>query len=148
MTDEENLSQTNTSYEQADSSTSEAVVENGPCEDFSSDNPLTSLKSEWIKVSLEPSLTLVQLMDLKDKLLQYQGVRVQLDGIKVERIDTAALQLLFAFVNNPAVTVGWVEASAELLGAARLLGLSSLMGLPMSDPTDSKYQESVNQKNA
>ncbi|HIE00765.1 MAG TPA: hypothetical protein EYP59_10835 [Thiotrichaceae bacterium] len=141
MTDEENLSQTNTSHEQAESSTSEPVVENSLCEELSSDNPLTSLKSEWVKMSLEPSLTLVQLMDLKEKLLQYQGFRVQLEGIEVERIDTAALQLLFAFVNSPAVTVGWVEASAELLAAARLLGLSSLMGLPMNDPKDSKYLE-------
>jgi phospholipid transport system transporter-binding protein len=138
MTDKENLSETDTNEEMADASTSESLLENGPCEDLSTDNPLTSLKSEWIKVSLEPSLTLVQLIDLKEKLLEYQGARVQLDGIRVERVDTAALQLLFAFVNSPAITVGWVEASTELLTAARLLGLSSLMGLPLNNAQDNE----------
>ncbi|MDM8562185.1 STAS domain-containing protein [Candidatus Marithioploca araucensis] len=88
-----------------------------------------SEKSEWEKISLESTLTLPQLMDFKEQLHQYHGSRVQLNGEKVERIDTAALQLLLAFINSPDVTVGWIEPSKELCKAASLLGLNSHLGL-------------------
>ncbi len=95
----------------------------------SSKSELKSEKSEWKKISLEPTLTLPQLMDFKEQLRQYHGSRVQLCGEKVERIDTAALQLLLAFINSPDVTVGWIEPSKELCRAASLLGLTSHLGL-------------------
>ncbi len=87
-------------------------------------------KSEWKKVSLGATLTLAHLMDLKQQLSQYHGSRVQLWGGNVERIDTAALQLLLAFINRPDVTVGWIAPSPELCRAAHLLGLTSHLGLP------------------
>ncbi|RKZ38533.1 MAG: hypothetical protein DRQ49_09850 [Gammaproteobacteria bacterium] len=91
---------------------------------------LVSLKSEWNKVSLEANLTLAQLKDLKECLEQYHDSRVQLCGKKVERVDTAALQLLMAFINSSDITVGWVEPSPKLCQAAQLLDLSSYLGLP------------------
>lgn len=92
------------------------------------------LTTEWIKVSLPPITTLSHLADLKTQLLQYVGRRVELSGAKVERIDTATLQLLLAFINSPEITVGWVEPSPELRTTAHLLGLSSQLGLPTIGP--------------
>jgi len=99
-------------------------------QDSISPNSFVSLKSDWNKVSLEPNLTLAQLKDLKECLEQYHGSRVQLCGAKVERVDTAALQLLMAFINSSDVTVGWVTPSPKLCHAAQLLGLTSYLGLP------------------
>jgi ABC-type transporter Mla MlaB component len=89
-----------------------------------------SFQSEWKKISLGSTLTLAHLMDLKQQFSQYHGSRVQLWGGNVERIDTAALQLLLAFINRPDVTVGWIAPSPELCRAAHLLGLTSHLGLP------------------
>ena len=102
--------------------------------DESEEEPLDSLSSEWHKIKLTPMLTLPQLHDLHEQLLQYQHCRVQLCGEKVERVDTAALQLLLAFRNNPDITVGWVEPSAELCYAAQVVGLLSPLGLPCKEP--------------
>lgn len=95
------------------------------------DDSAASLTGEWVKISLQPTLTLAELNVLKEQLTQCIGCRVQLHAAQIERVDTAALQLLLAFVNHPEVTVGWVEPSAELCKAAHLLGLSSFMSLPM-----------------
>ncbi|GEM_PF-1027643 len=94
-------------------------------------SPAELLTTEWIKVSLPAMLTLSNLNEFKAQLLQYLGRRVQLSGAKVERIDTASLQLLLAFVNSPEITVGWADPSSELYNAARLLGLSTELGLPV-----------------
>ncbi len=89
-----------------------------------------NFKSEWIKFELEAIITIPQLDDLKTQLDEYKDCRVQILGDKVERIDTAAFQLLLAFTNNPEVTVAWVEPSPELSNIAQLLGLSAAIGLP------------------
>jgi ABC-type transporter Mla MlaB component len=91
---------------------------------------ITSLVTDWVVVSLESTLTITQLPELQAQLRQYRGQRVQLYGAKVRRIDTAALQLLLAFMSSSEITVGWVEPSFELGSAARLLGLASHLGLP------------------
>ncbi len=119
-----------------------AIIENEQIDESISSNTLDSSKSEkselksekseWKKISLESTLTLPQLIDFKKQLHQYHGSRVQLCGKKVERIDTAALQLLLAFINSPDVTVGWIEPSQELCQAASLLGLNSHLGLSSS----------------
>jgi ABC-type transporter Mla MlaB component len=102
------------------------------------DDLVDSLKKEWIKISLEPTITLAQLQDLKKQLQECLGHRIQLCGEQVERIDTAALQLLMAFINSPDVTVGWVKPpSSELCSTARLLGLSSFMNLSVNESLSS-----------
>ena len=93
-------------------------------------NEITSLVTAWTPISLPAVLNLAQLAEFKEKLNQYRGQRVQLIGNKINRIDTAALQLLLAFMRDPQVTAGWVEPSVELCSAARLLGLSTALGLP------------------
>ncbi len=132
MCEEKSQSQTNTLNNQTNTY-QQPSVENSQADESTFHEPVTSLKGEWVKVCLEPIVTLAQLSDLHEQLRQCIGARVQLNGAKVERIDTAALQLLLAFWNNPDVTVGWVEASAELCSAARLLNLSSHLGLPAQE---------------
>lgn len=87
----------------------------------------------WTTVSLEPTLTLTNLDKLHTQLKNCQQGRVQLYGARVERIDTATLQLLLAFMNSPEVTVGWTEPSLELRHAAHLLGLTAQLSLPAAE---------------
>jgi len=57
---------------------------------------------------------------------------VQIDASGVERIDTATLQLLAAFVRDlrgDARLVEWVDCSAALRRAAQALGLTSALDL-------------------
>lgn len=61
---------------------------------------------------------------------------VVLDAGRVERVDTATIQLLCAFVcervgRNQSVV--WQNASSALLEAARLLGVQKLLALPPAD---------------
>ncbi|MEO7071703.1 MAG: STAS domain-containing protein [Rhodanobacter sp.] len=62
---------------------------------------------------------------------------IVLDGQAVERIDTAALQLLALFRREVATrggSVRWREPSGALHDAASLLGLTNLLELPVSVP--------------
>ncbi|MDY6992415.1 MAG: STAS domain-containing protein [Pseudomonadota bacterium] len=95
-----------------------------------SDTEVTSLVTAWTPITLPSVLSLSQLSEFKEELDKYRGQRVQLKGHQVKRIDTASLQLLLAFMRSPEVTAGWVEPSIELCSAARLLGLSTALGLP------------------
>ena len=57
---------------------------------------------------------------------------VQIDGSGVERVDTATLQLLVAFVRDlraEARAVEWVDCSPALRRAAGSLGLESALSL-------------------
>jgi len=58
---------------------------------------------------------------------------LQIDATAVDRVDTAGLQLLAAFVRDlraEARTVEWVGCSDALQKAARALGLHSALCLP------------------
>jgi len=58
---------------------------------------------------------------------------ITLDITALQRIDTAGLQLLAAFVRERAShdrTVQWRGTAPALTSAAQLLGLTSLLGLP------------------
>jgi ABC-type transporter Mla MlaB component len=58
---------------------------------------------------------------------------ITLDITALQRIDTAGLQVLTAFVRERAShgrAVEWHGAAPALSGAAQLLGLTSLLGLP------------------
>ena len=62
-----------------------------------------------------------------------EGKSVELDAGQVERVDTAALQLLAAFcraVREAGVSLRWRNASGPLCEAAALLGLSEILGQP------------------
>ncbi|MEK7990888.1 MAG: STAS domain-containing protein [Thiotrichaceae bacterium] len=85
---------------------------------------------DWVKISLSPILTIADVEELHNQLKQYLGKRVQLSGKNVQRIDTASLQLLLAFMLKADVTVCWVDYSSHLCESARLLGISTPLGLP------------------
>jgi ABC-type transporter Mla MlaB component len=72
---------------------------------------------------------------LKDSLasLLDEPLPVTLDITTLQRIDTAGLQVITAFVRERAGhgrTVEWQGTAPVLTTAAQLLGLTSLLGLP------------------
>jgi ABC-type transporter Mla MlaB component len=76
--------------------------------------------------------TIAQASAVKARLARVLGHpgTVTLDAGSVERIDTACLQLLAAFVRDRRAAdrpVAWSKASTELLSSARLLGLSAVL---------------------
>lgn len=88
------------------------------------------LSRSWITVELDDTLTLSTLPQLHEKLCEYKGKRIELVGDQVTRIDTAALQLLFAFISSSDITVSWKnQPSDEIINAAHLLGLSQQLSL-------------------
>lgn len=89
-----------------------------------------NMSSDWIKITLDPILTIADVEELHNQLKQYLGKRVQLSGKNVQRVDTASLQLLLAFMLKADVTVCWVDYSTHLCESARLLGISTPLGLP------------------
>ncbi len=62
---------------------------------------------------------------------------VTLDAKELQRIDTAGMQVIVAFVrerNASGRQVEWRNTPPTLLSAARLLGLGTLLGLPQPTP--------------
>jgi ABC-type transporter Mla MlaB component len=69
--------------------------------------------------------------DLTGLLSETQPVTLDVSGL--QRVDTASLQLITAFVLQRArhgLSVEWRGAAPALANAARLLGLTSLLNLP------------------
>ncbi|MGC8518405.1 MAG: STAS domain-containing protein [Steroidobacteraceae bacterium] len=83
---------------------------------------------------LKAECTLANAGELKSALcaLRSQDGTVTLDGTAVERIDTAALQLLAAFVRDrrlAGTSLQWQSASPAMHSAARLLGMDTMLAL-------------------
>lgn len=86
-------------------------------------------------VVLPASCTLREAVALKETLLSSVDVEnaLSMDARAVERIDTAGMQVLAAFVRERATqsrTVEWLGLSETFLEAVRLLGLSSSLSIP------------------
>jgi ABC-type transporter Mla MlaB component len=86
-------------------------------------------------VSLFSNSTVKDAGALKDTLLQVLDVpgAVAIDAKSVERIDTAVIQVLCAFIRDRAarnLAVNWRGTPQPLLDAARLLGVGTLLALP------------------
>jgi ABC-type transporter Mla MlaB component len=86
-------------------------------------------------VSLFSNSTVKDAAALKDTLLQVlaEPSSVAIDARSVERIDTAVVQVLCAFVRDRAarnLAVSWRGTPQPLLEAARLLGIGALLALP------------------
>jgi len=87
-----------------------------------------------VSVLLSGNLSIAEASPLRAQLQEVlsQKKNVTLDGGSVERIDTAALQVLWAFgreVLDGHKSIKWTAASDSLLQAAALLGLADTMGL-------------------
>jgi len=89
-----------------------------------------SVDDDDVTITLAPSLTLGNFDSLHAQLLSHLGQPLHLSGAQVERIDTAVLQLLLAFMQSASDKVTWLAPSPKLCTAAHLLGLSSHLNLP------------------
>lgn len=89
-------------------------------------------------VALPADFRLADVAAVKAQLIAaFDAKAVQLDAAGVERVDTAALQLLVAF-RREAVARGippvWQGVSATVRDAAKLLGLAQALELPAPMP--------------
>lgn len=98
------------------------------------DNPVASEQPEIPVLSCPDSLDISMVEGFYGQLqqaLQEQG-SLLIDGSRVERADAAALQTLYAFLRQAKdmdMQVQWRQPSEALHRSARLLGLSSHLGL-------------------
>lgn len=98
-------------------------------------SPATVSQSEATAgLRLEPSCLLRDALDLQFHLLSadFGDGEVRVDGSAVERVDTAGLQLLVAFVQHHTSqgrVVSWTRASEVLSRSAARLGLTASLNL-------------------
>lgn len=89
---------------------------------------------------LKAQLGIREAVDLKarlGKLLESGGREVALDASKVEKVDTAIMQLLTAFYRSAkaqGIEVKWKNPSEGMLRSAELLGLRAPLGLEHPAP--------------
>jgi anti-anti-sigma regulatory factor len=84
-----------------------------------------------------PEFDISGAQDLYDTLQAALGAQgpVVLDATHVERVDTAVLQMLCAFVRAAqasGIVVQWRQPSLALENAARLLNVQTCLALPMA----------------
>ncbi len=85
-------------------------------------------------IKLQSSLTISDINELVEQLnnIDKEQAELVLDAADVERIDTAALQLLvgyFLLAINDGKKVNWKDPSDKLVNSAKLLGLTETMQL-------------------
>ncbi|RKZ89484.1 MAG: hypothetical protein DRQ39_00635 [Gammaproteobacteria bacterium] len=89
---------------------------------------------ETVKIDCGDALSIADVGDLYAELLVLlaEGKTVQFDASQLERVDAAALQVLYAY-SKEAVSNGnpliWDQASEAFCRSARLLGLAQLMNI-------------------
>jgi anti-anti-sigma regulatory factor len=88
-------------------------------------------------ICCSPELDISGAQDLYDKLQTALGAQgpVVLDATQVERVDTAVLQMLCAFMRDAqasGIVVQWRQPSPALENAARLLNVRACLALPMA----------------
>ncbi|MFC4727303.1 STAS domain-containing protein [Coralloluteibacterium thermophilus] len=96
-------------------------------------------------VELGADLGIESAAELKARLSAHLASEtgVVLDAEHVERVHTASLQLLVAFVRDrreAGLRTDFQSAAAPLREAARLLGLASHLGLDAAEPTSATEQ--------
>ena len=85
-------------------------------------------------IVLNAVITIAEAATLKEILLPHisRNGEVCIDGSRVESVDTAALQVLLAFVRTlqgHGANISWTSVSATLLNTAQLLGVAEQIGL-------------------
>lgn len=86
-------------------------------------------------VQLDARLSIVQAAGLHGTLLAHlaEGAPVEVDGSRVEEIDTAILQLLASLwrtAQERGIACSWLGASEALRRAATLLGVAPMLRFP------------------
>lgn len=89
------------------------------------------------------AMDISQAADLRVRLLAMleKCAPVVLDASAVRYVDTAAMQILAAFMREARadkIKVTWQQPSDSMCGSARLLGLSELLNLPLHAGIDSE----------
>jgi ABC-type transporter Mla MlaB component len=94
--------------------------------------------SEARVVALPTDFRVAELAAVKATLIEaLDAPALHIDGARVERVDTAALQLLVVFRREAAArgkTSAWQGVSAVMRDAAALLGLAQVLELPAPMP--------------
>lgn len=90
--------------------------------------------SDLLQIELAPIINLSRISTLKAQLddAVSKNTDVALLGVNVEKVDTAALQLLAVFseqVRAKGNTLSWIQPSEEVGNVAALLGLESALCL-------------------
>lgn len=90
-------------------------------------------------IAIGPDLGIEAAADLKALLLPHLESKrsVSIDASAVERVHSASLQLLFAFMrdrSNAGRTTNIEKPAKPLLDAARLLGMSAALGMDEETP--------------
>jgi len=89
-------------------------------------------------IALPADFRLGSVADVKAELIEaFDAPAAQLDGAGVERVDTAALQLLVAFRREAAArgqSPAWLGVSEVMRDAAGVLGLAQALELPATMP--------------
>jgi len=86
-------------------------------------------------ITLPEKLDISQVDSIKDRMdktLSKDATQVEVNADKVERIDSAGIQLLLSFiaaVKEAGKEVHLLKPSDELLAAAEMLGTTELLGL-------------------
>lgn len=91
-------------------------------------------QAESEAISLEGDLGIVQIEELYDKMsgVLEKASDIEIDAAALNQVDTAAIQLLYAFVHDArskGLNICWKSRSEALDAAAEQLGLSEYMGL-------------------
>jgi len=91
-----------------------------------------------VRVGMPSDFRIAEVTDMHRQLsAALDASEIVLDGGAVDRVDTAALQLLVVFQHEARKrgnTVQWVGASAPLHDAASQLGLAEVLTLPAKQP--------------
>ena len=90
--------------------------------------------SEKTTVSLGAALDIMHVSSLKERLLSALSKKshIVLISDKVERADTAGLQLIYAFkqeIDKQSKQMSWQKPTDTLIAASRNLGLDEQLGL-------------------
>lgn len=87
------------------------------------------------RIALDAHVRIGQTRELKSKLakiLQADSKKISIDGSKVEKIDSSALQLLTAFAidaGKKSKEINWTKPSESLVSSASMLGLTKILKL-------------------
>ena len=102
-----------------------------------SKNKGDTVKGE-VRVGMPADFRIADVTDMHRQLrAALDGSAIVLDGGAVDRVDTAALQLLVAFQHEARKrerAVSWAAVSAPLQDAAGQLGLAQTLALPAKQP--------------
>lgn len=96
--------------------------------------PKAEIKKMLSRLELESSMVINKAGEFYEKLnsLDINDEMLEIEASKVEVIDSAILQLLYAFVldlKEKSITVTWSKPSEGLMSKASMLGLAVQLGL-------------------